>query len=256
MFLTFSQLPNKYIVKSNKTQILNTQQKKIHQIRDQPKIREQQNENHPRHHNNNKKIRDQREQADRRWDRPKASRSAIRRDDLGFDEWVWRMVRRFLGSRRSVTNGFGDFWVCDLRNGFDDVISLSLYLSVCASESFLLSLSLSLWALLNERARSWVFWVRQSSWMWIDLAFACARVLVRSLFLAVSLSFLFSWGGSDLKWKWERKLFFALLALFYSQTENIFSLTKFSVTAKHPLFRKSIFGISLKPKQTEPKCLY
>ena len=54
------------------------------------------------------------------------------------------MVRRFLGSRRSVTNGFGDFWVCDLRNGFDDVISLSLYLSVCASESFLLSLSLSL----------------------------------------------------------------------------------------------------------------
>ena len=28
MFLTFSQLPKKYIVKSNKTQILNTQQKK------------------------------------------------------------------------------------------------------------------------------------------------------------------------------------------------------------------------------------
>ena len=150
MFLTFSQLPNKYIIKSNKTQILNTQQKKIHQIRDQPKIREQQNKNHPRHHNNNKKIRDQREQADWRQDRPRASRSAIRRDDLGFDKWVWRMVRWFLGSRRSVANGFDDFWVCDLRNGFDDTISLSLSLSLSLyvfarlSPSFSLSLSLSL----------------------------------------------------------------------------------------------------------------
>ena len=40
--------------------------KKNHQIRDQPKIREQQNKNHSCHHNNNKKIRDQREQTDRR----------------------------------------------------------------------------------------------------------------------------------------------------------------------------------------------
>ena len=65
-FLTFSQLSNRYIIKSNKTQILNTQQKKKknHQIRDQPKIREQQNKNHSCHHNNNKKIKDQREQAD------------------------------------------------------------------------------------------------------------------------------------------------------------------------------------------------
>ena len=57
-------------------------------------------------------------------------------------EWVWR----FLGSRRSVTNGFDNFWVRDLRNGFDVAISLSLSLSlsVCASKSFLLSLSLSL----------------------------------------------------------------------------------------------------------------
>ena len=112
---------------------------------------------------------------------------------------VWRMVRRFLGSRRSVANGFDDFWVRDLRNGFDSAISLSF--CVCASESFLLSLSLSLWALLNERARSWVFWVRQSSWMWIDLTFTGAGVLVQSLFLVVSFSLLFSWGGSDLKWK-------------------------------------------------------
>ena len=116
-------------------------------------------------------------------------------------EWVWR----FLGSRRLVTNGFDNFWVRDLRNRFDSAISLSLSLSlslcVCASESFLLLLSLSLWALLDERARSWVFWVRQSSWMWIDLTFTSAGVLVQSLFLVVSFSLLFSWGGSDLKWK-------------------------------------------------------
>ena len=35
-------------------------------------------------------------------DWPRASRSAIRRDDLGFDEWC------VSGSRRSVTNGFDD----------------------------------------------------------------------------------------------------------------------------------------------------
>ena len=111
------------------------------------------------------------------------------------------MVRRFLGSRRSVTNGFDDFWVRDLRNGFDGAISLSFSLSVfaCLSPSF--SRSLSLWILLDERVRSWVFWVRRSSWMWIDLAFTGAEVLVQSLFLAVSLSLLFSWGGRDLKGK-------------------------------------------------------
>ena len=81
-----------------KTQILNTQQKKIHQIRDQPKIREQQNENHPRHHNNNKKIRDQREQADRRFG-GMISGLTNGEEISGFatigDEWVWR----FLGLR-------------------------------------------------------------------------------------------------------------------------------------------------------------
>ena len=88
----------------------------------------------------------------------RASRSATRRtqskqigDSAGWsrvDEWVWRMVWRFLGSRRSVTNGFDNFWVRDLRNGFDDVISLSLSLSISLfarlSPSFSRSLSLSL----------------------------------------------------------------------------------------------------------------
>ena len=85
-------------------------------------------------------------------------------------------------------NGFDNFCVRDLRNGFDGAISLFLSVFARLSPSFSRSLSLALWALLDERARSWVFWVRRSFWMWIDLAFTSAGVLVRSLFLAVSLS--------------------------------------------------------------------
>ena len=89
-----------------------------------------------------------------------------------------------------MTNGFDDFWVRDMRNGFDGAISLSFFVFARLSPSFSLSLSLSLslCTLLDEQARSWVFWVSQSSWMWIDLAFVGARVLVRSLFRAVSFS--------------------------------------------------------------------
>ena len=39
---------------------------------------------------------------------------------------------------------------------------------------------------------------------------------------------------------------------FTVNTENIFSLTQFSVTTKHPLLRKSISKSGLKPKQTHP----
>ena len=98
MFLTFScifsaskQIYHQFQQNPNSSKpkfSIPNKKKKNHQIRDQPKIREQQNKNHPRHHNNNKKIRDQREQADRRRDRPRASRSVIRREDFEFDEWV------------------------------------------------------------------------------------------------------------------------------------------------------------------------
>ena len=200
MFLTFSQIfsASKQIYHqiqqnpdSSKPKFSIPNKKKIHQIRDQPKIREQQNKNHPRHHNNNKKIRDQREQVDRRFG-GKISGLTNGATISGFatisGEWVWR----FLGSWRLVTNGFDDFWVRDLRNGFDSAISLSLFLCLRIWVLPSLALSLSLWALLDERARSWVFWVRQSSWMWIDLTFTGAGVLVQSLFLVVSFSLLFS----------------------------------------------------------------
>ena len=101
-----------------------------------------------------------REQADRRRDRPRASRSVIRRDDLG-----------------------GTIWVRDLRNGFDG--------RARRSEEWVRNLTIG--ALLDERARSWVFWVRRSSW--IDLAFVGAgcwcdlsSVLCLSLSLSLALS--------------------------------------------------------------------
>ena len=43
-----------------------------------------------------------------------------------------------------MTNGFDDFWVRDMRNGFDGAISLSLSVFARLSPSFSLSLSLSL----------------------------------------------------------------------------------------------------------------
>ena len=82
-----------------------------------------------------------------------------------------------------------------------------------------------------------------------------AIVLLRCdlLALSLSLSLLFSKAGNHLKWKWKRKSFSTVLAIFYGHPKMLFSLTKFEVTTKHPLFRKIISGISLKSKQMEPK---
>ena len=125
--------------------------KKIHQIRDQPKIREQQNKNHPRHHNNNKKIRDQREQANRWRDWPRVSRSAIWRDDLGFDEWC------------------DDFWV------HDDRWRMGLTISGFATIS-----DEWVWQFLGSRSKEWV--------RWRDLSLSLFARLSPSFSLSLSLS--------------------------------------------------------------------
>ena len=75
------------------------------------------------------------------------------------------------------------------------------------------------------------------------------------LSLSLSLSLLFSKVGNHLKWKWKRKWFSVVLALIFGQLEMLFSLIEFEVTTKHPIFRKIIFGISLKSIQTQPKCI-
>ena len=179
-------------------------------------------------------------------DWPRASRSAIRRDDLGFDEWC------VSGSRRSVTNGFDDGrarrseeWVRrtrstiwgmgstdeldDLRNGF-----AIWRFGHCSTNELGLGFSGFVGALGCE-------------------SISPSPLLVRSLFSAVSLS-LFYFPGAEVIWSENENgnYFPPLFTLFYGQTEIIFSLTEFSVTAKHPIFRKIIFGISLKSIQTQP----
>ena len=74
-----------------------------------------------------------------------------------------------------------------------------------------------------------------------------------SLPCCLSLS-LFYFPGAEVIWSEnENENYFPPLStLFYGQTEIIFSLTEFSVTAKHSLFRKIISGISLKSIQTQP----
>ena len=52
--------------------------------------------------------------------------------------------------------------------------------------------------------------------------------------------------GKCLKWKWDLNSFFTSEALFYGQTENIFSLTQFIGPTKHAIFRKMISEFRLK----------
>ena len=88
------------------------------------------------------------------------------------------------------------------------------------------------------------FWVR-------DLSLSvCAWVLSLSLFLSLRVS------GNDLKWKFGLKIISVGFGLFYGQTENIFSLTQFSIPTKHAIFRKMISEFHFQSKQTDPKCTY
>ena len=98
MFLTFSQLPNKYIIKSNKTQIHqnpNCQyptKKKF--IKSEINPKSENNKTRTTHATTittrkseikeSKRIGDE---IDPEEDQPRASKSVIRRDNLGFDEW-------------------------------------------------------------------------------------------------------------------------------------------------------------------------
>ena len=68
--------------------------------------------------------------------------------------------------------------------------------------------------------------------------------------LSLSLSLSLSWN--TLKWKSELKSFSACEALFYNQTENIFSLTQFTEPTKHAIFWKMISEFRLKSKQMDP----
>ena len=184
-FLAFSQLPNNISstpTKSKfiKTQILNTQQKKKKFIKSEINLKSENNKTRTTH-----------------------ATTTTRKSEIKESKWIdTRSTQRRINPEQAdrwrmglTISGFA-IWGMDSTARY---FSLSRSLCVCVFESFLLSLSLSLWALLDEWARSWVFWVRRSSWMWIDLAFAGAGVLVRSLFLVVSLS-LFYFPGAEVIW--------------------------------------------------------
>ena len=202
-----------------KTQILNTQQKKFHQIRDQ--FGSENNKTRTTHATRggltqSKQIGDS---AGRSW--------VWRMVRLGFatigDEWVWWWTSSTIWGMGSTDE------IDDLRNGFDG--------RARRSEKWVRDLTI--WALLDERARSWVFWVRRSSWMWINLAFAGAGAI--SLQCCLSLSLLFSWGGSDLKWKWERKLFSAPLHLILRSNWNHFQFDRIFSNSQTFPFPKNHF---------------
>ena len=67
-----------------------------------------------------------------------------------------------------------------------------------------------------------------------------ADASVRSLFLAISLSLLFSWGGIDLKVKYKWKWFYRVRGHILQSTEMIFHLTQFSLPTKTPAFPEVI----------------
>ena len=47
-----------------------------------------------------------------------------------------------------------------------------------------------------------------------------------------------------------------VFGLIFGQTENIFSLTEFTMPTKHVIFRKMISEFHFQPKQMEPKFFY
>ena len=60
-------------------------------------------------------------------------------------------------------------------------------------------------------------------------------------------------SGKCLKWKFRLKIISVDFGLFYGQTENIFSLTQFTIPTKHAIFWKMISEFRFQSKQTDPK---
>ena len=62
-----------------------------------------------------------------------------------------------------------------------------------------------------------------------------------ALSLSLSLSPLFSKAGNHLKWKWKRKSFSTVLAIFYSQPRNAFQFDSIWSNNQTPIFSKNHF---------------
>ena len=91
-----------------------------------------------------------------------------------------------------------------------------------------------------SRSRSWCVGVDRSVWLgvWVGAVKLWERQCVSER------------GGKRLKWKYGLKLISIAFGLIYGQTENIFSLTEFTMPTKHVIFRKMISEFCFQPKQT------
>ena len=98
---------------------------------------------------------------------------------------------------------------------------------------------------------AWRGWRRRSDWRDLSLSLSlCTSVSPFSSSFSLCASPEMIWSENN-----NGKYFTPRCPYFTVNTENIFSLTQFSVTTKHPLFRKSISGSGLKPKQTQHNTL-
>ena len=152
---------------------------------------------------------------------------------LGAIEWVWRMG--FLGSSK-----------CDRMGSLESK-------SVSGFAISLLSLSVSLFAHGPEMARrSWwsVTGFDEGGFERLELCdrlapmrSSCILALTRRSSCSFSLSFslLFSKAGNHLKWKWKRKSFSTVLAIFYGQPGNTFQFDQIWSNNQTPTFPENHF---------------
>ena len=162
---------------------------------------------HPRHHNNNNKIRDQRKKVKNQNHKQILLQKFQTRTRTNRCEWV-----------RGAT------------------ISL---LSLCA------------WSENGETISMIGDWVRRG-WVWTIGAvrsscsdaiwlYSCSDKAIFLLFLSLSLSLLFSKAGNRLKWKWKRKSFSTVLAIFYGQPGNAFQFDPIWSNNQTPTFPENHF---------------
>ena len=178
-FLAFSQLPNNISstpTKSKfiKTQILNTQQKKKKFIKSEINLKSENNKTRTTH-----------------------ATTTTRKSEIKESKWIdTRSTQRRINPEQAdrwrmglTISGFA-IWGMGSTDELDDLRNGFAIWQFLGSRSDKWVRNLTIWALLDKRARSWVFWVHRSSWMWIDLAFTGAGCWCDlSFVLSLSLSF-------------------------------------------------------------------
>ena len=181
-----------------------------------------------------------------------SERKPIRRSG-GFDEWVcWSgglvgAVR--FGAIGTVWVGLSAIWCEWVRERWRDDLACVATISLLS----LLSLSVSLFAHGPEMARrSWwsVTGFDEGGFERLELCdrlapmrSSCILASTRRSSCSFSLSFslLFSKAGNHLKWKWKRKSFSTVLAIFYGQPGNTFQFDQIWSNNQTPTFPENHF---------------